>query len=832
MHRDRIFILLLASAGYAALALLAPYFDPSAAWDYRLDRTQAIARARQAAARFYALDVSGWEPKLKAERRNITAYYLSRHPQSSEAASLSPIRTLVLLAEPGTGQRQIRVELNAAGQPTGYTYSDPSMPLPEAVEARAQEGRASIGVGLGSPAAAPAKPGAPIETSRQAAEAALARLLGNEARRFTLASELKQKEGVRFIWEKATPAEPDLKLRVESLVQDQTIREISLRPIFAPRFLEQYNTHYSPVTLLDALSFLLVALTTLATLIFFSLSVMQRRINYRTALALFGALLLLGVALRIFGSQVEAVELDGEGFRVNLAFTTDERLVRQINFLAQLLVPSSLYALGLTLLWGAGLALARSANPARAASFFALLRGRMTSRFVAGRILIGLLFGGALAAVPYIVTASALFPGVQPEPIPAQHLVSSAPALAALLRPLGYGLFAVFGFLVPLFRVYIRRPLIVRALGLLFGAFWLGDGAMYQPGALAALVVGSMLFIIADYVYWNYDFLAVIVAGLAADIVPAAAALLIQPAAALNASGWRALMGLGTLFFIALLVSRLGRDTRSEDEMAVAPLGADAVLQKAERERLVAEFSVARRAQQHMLPDRPPAIPGYAISAVCRPAREVGGDLYDFLVLPNERIGFVVADVSGKGVPAALYMTLTKGLLASVAERESDPGAILRQVNRHLHEVCRRKVFVTMVMGVLDPATRTVTYARAGHNPSIWRRRDGEMLRLLSAPGLGLGLAGGKLFDRSLQPETIRLGLGDILLFYSDGITEAMNAKGEEFGIERLMDAARRADGLSADAIRDMILSEVSEFLGDTLPQDDITLVVIRVADR
>jgi sigma-B regulation protein RsbU (phosphoserine phosphatase) len=245
----------------------------------------------------------------------------------------------------------------------------------------------------------------------------------------------------------------------------------------------------------------------------------------------------------------------------------------------------------------------------------------------------------------------------------------------------------------------------------------------------------------------------------------------------------------------------------------------------------LAEFGVARRAQQHMLPAVPPRIFGYEIAATCRPAREVGGDLYDFLVLPNERVGIVVADVSGKGVPAALYMTLTKGLLASVAENESDPAAILREVNRHLYEVCRRKVFVTMLLGVLDPATQTFTYARAGHNVGIWRRVSQQASHLLRAPGLGLGLSKSKTFNKTLQTETIRVERGDALLLYSDGITEAMNAANDEYGEQRLLDTLARSDGRSAAETQEAILEDVGAFLGETPPQDDITIVVVRVAE-
>ncbi|MDQ3685136.1 MAG: PP2C family protein-serine/threonine phosphatase, partial [Acidobacteriota bacterium] len=342
---------------------------------------------------------------------------------------------------------------------------------------------------------------------------------------------------------------------------------------------------------------------------------------------------------------------------------------------------------------------------------------------------------------------------------------------------------------------------------------------------------GGLSILVADWIFRRYDLLTLCIAGLAADVAIGAGALLAQPAGELQASGWRALGGLGVALAAALIVVKVGREARIEDELEPLPLSANTELQKAERERLMAEFGVARQAQQQMLPAAAPTIPGYSIAATCRPAREVGGDLYDFLTLPNERVGIVVADVSGKGVPAALYMTLTKGLLASVAENESDPAAILREVNRHLYEVCGRRVFVTMILGVLDPPTGTLTYARAGHNPGVWRSSEAQTQNLLRAAGLGLGLNKGPLFDQTLRHESIKVGRGDVVLFYSDGITEAMNAAGEEFGEARLLLAVSRTDGLSAAQTRDEILAEVGQFLGETAPQDDVTLVVVRVAE-
>jgi serine phosphatase RsbU (regulator of sigma subunit) len=233
-----------------------------------------------------------------------------------------------------------------------------------------------------------------------------------------------------------------------------------------------------------------------------------------------------------------------------------------------------------------------------------------------------------------------------------------------------------------------------------------------------------------------------------------------------------------------------------------------------------------------MLPAEPPLIEGYTVAASCEPAREVGGDLYDFLRVSDGRWGIAVADVSGKGVPAALYMTLTKGLLCAAAQDSGDPRWILSAVNRHLKAVTKRKMFVTMAFAVLDPAARRMDYVRAGHNPVVWRRRAAGETRLLSGGGIGLGIAAPALFGKTLAIETLDLNPGDALVFYSDGLTEAMNEELEQFGEDRLMAAVERADGMRAAEARDSILGEVRRFLDGVHAQDDLTIAVLRVNDE
>jgi sigma-B regulation protein RsbU (phosphoserine phosphatase) len=187
-----------------------------------------------------------------------------------------------------------------------------------------------------------------------------------------------------------------------------------------------------------------------------------------------------------------------------------------------------------------------------------------------------------------------------------------------------------------------------------------------------------------------------------------------------------------------------------------------------------------------------------------------------------------VADVSGKGVPAALYMMVTKGLISAVARESGDLRHILQSINLHLHKACKRKVFVTMAAVAIDPAARRVEYGRAGHNPMVWRRaRRGETL-LMKPSGVGLGMCSADPFARSLRLEELEMEEGDAIVLYSDGVTEAVNLSMDQFGEDRLMRAIESADGMPATGIRAAIMRDLATFAEGAPARDDITVVAIR----
>ncbi len=238
------------------------------------------------------------------------------------------------------------------------------------------------------------------------------------------------------------------------------------------------------------------------------------------------------------------------------------------------------------------------------------------------------------------------------------------------------------------------------------------------------------------------------------------------------------------------------------------------------RERFEQELEVARLIQQNFLPKELPDLPGWEIAALYRPAREVGGDFYDVIPLPDGRIGFVVGDVTDKGVPAALVMAATRSVLRASAQRLVDPREVLERVNEHLCPDMPAKMFVTCLYGVLEPDTGRFRFANAGHDLPYVKTSGGSVE--LRARGMPLGLMPGMAYEES---ETI-LAPGDSLLLHSDGIVEAHDPDGQMFGFPRLKDAVARYPG--GGALIELVLKDLRAHTGPEAEQeDDITMLTL-----
>ena len=255
--------------------------------------------------------------------------------------------------------------------------------------------------------------------------------------------------------------------------------------------------------------------------------------------------------------------------------------------------------------------------------------------------------------------------------------------------------------------------------------------------------------------------------------------------------------------------------------LRVAQLVREQKAEAATRQRFEQELEVARLIQQNFLPRELPDLPGWQIAAYYRPAREVGGDFYDVIPLPDGRVAFVVGDVTDKGVPAALVMSATRSVLRASAQRLIEPGIVLERVNEHLCPDMPEKMFVTCLYGVLDPSSGHLRFANAGHDLPYVKTADGIVE--LRARGMPLGLMPGMLYE---EKEAV-LEPGESVLLHSDGVVEAHDPKRDMFGFPRLKETM--ADAPGGQELIDRVLRDLEAFTGaDAEQEDDITMVTLQ----
>lgn len=250
-----------------------------------------------------------------------------------------------------------------------------------------------------------------------------------------------------------------------------------------------------------------------------------------------------------------------------------------------------------------------------------------------------------------------------------------------------------------------------------------------------------------------------------------------------------------------------------------------------ERERIKRELEIARNVQSHFLPRGNPEIRGVDVASSCVPAREVGGDYFDFINLGPKKMGVVIGDVSGKGIPAAFYMTLTKGLLKSQARLQQSPRDVLINLNSLFYENAERGIFISMIYVIFDLEAGKLTIARAGHNPMMLLRSGASEAEEVCPRGIALGFEPGEVFEKTIEEIVLDLKQEDVFVFYTDGLNETQNRFHREFGEERLRRVIQECGAeTSAEYVR-CIRDEVAQFAGDAPQHDDMTVVVVRVSN-
>lgn len=262
------------------------------------------------------------------------------------------------------------------------------------------------------------------------------------------------------------------------------------------------------------------------------------------------------------------------------------------------------------------------------------------------------------------------------------------------------------------------------------------------------------------------------------------------------------------------------------NQAAIALENARSHLRALEQERLEREMHLAAEIQRQILPKGAPQVPGFQLAGWNRPARQVGGDYYDLFPARSGRVGLVVGDVSGKGIPAALMVSTLHSALRLLLDQSELGPSLLERLNRHILESSMPNKFITLLIGEVDPESGVLRYMNAGHNPGFLLRRDGA-LNELGAGGVPLGLLPGSRYGMS----EVSLAPGDLLCLYSDGITEAESVEEEEFGNERLIDLLRRYRDRPLQEVLDSIHYAVSDHAQGRPQGDDQTLVLLRRDD-
>lgn len=746
--------------------------DEARRWNLEIDRGAAVMAARAAAAQL-GVSAADWQVRAASRLDETLAAVLA----TVAGTDLDPVRVDVRLREP-QGRGDVLVTVDGTGRLVSYELraSGTGAARDAAVTPRDLVRRAvALTVGEGAPGFEPVD-----EASAQI---------------FAAGATAEAGAGGRVLRWRRAPAGAMIAQELEVHVEGGEVLEVALTAtaIAVPA---PWTPDPQPLTW---------ALVILAALVY---AVQARRYAHpHRGPLLVGALAVVWASFR-------------------LAFAFDQQILEAGSVIGLLFarLPRSVLVAGLpaVALFGGGLAAAWAVMPGRWLTAEEALRGIFATRAAGRALVLGATAGLGLALVPYAV-AAVLPPGLL--------LVSGGdaataaarwPSLAVLMPPVSIPVFAFVVFVLPLLAAVLSSSVLARILGLATGMVILAVASPVGGELLAVLAVGLLLALGFQSLLERIDLLAALAAGYTALVAPRVAALLIQP----GPVRWSGLFAVGLLAVLALLARRWAiqgsAPTLTPDDLVLERR------LRAERERLRAQLSVAREAQSRMLPPAPPAIQGLSISAICRPASEVGGDLYDFIPVEGGRWGLAVGDVSGKGMVASLYMTLTKGLLLAAAEHREGPLDILREVNRGLLRETDRGTFVTLAYGVLDPATGRWRHARAGHNPVLWRRARRWQTMSLRPRGLALGVVGDSLFEAAMAEEEQMLEPGDALFLYTDGLTEAMDEDRREYGEERLRAAVGRTDGLDADAAREVVLADVVAFMGDAPPHDDLTLVVVR----
>jgi hypothetical protein len=773
--RQTRFLWVVTLAGLAVFAWLWMHLGGTPAEVSRVDVRAARLLAIDAAKQVLALDLSSWTWRPLSSYSHPLRMWQARHASQPFDRFASPLQVRLAFDDP-KARREITIAVGADGKVAAIRAGKPSRRAPIGTDIRVQD-------------------------RMEFAARAFRYLAGSEASRFRPLPDNADRQEPR--WTAEAPSQPPLEWQIAVRFEDENFREASLTHRIAEPYAKALAAQIHSFTDSSKVSLgIVIFFSSLFLFISYVLRWMRGHIHHRSALTA-GAIM---VGAGILGAIPN-----------HLSFLGSNRELQR-----GMLVGIGWLTLCAIAIIGVGHEAARRNEWERWREMRLLLQRRWRARDIPAAVLRGFAWSGFLAAIPLAVAASGLFPGTELLwDSFYEQILSGVPATKVIFTPFDLYSLALFAGLLPV----LTRTVRVRWIGI--GIFVVASSivsVLLTPfgsgisGAIAAAVgtVGAGLWI-----YQQYGLLTILAAAKMQALLLSTAMLLTAAAPGFVRSG--TILAIATALYVCVFAVwlRYGRvEEPPDDDVLTGKLS--------HKERLKAEFGLAQQAQRRMLPDAAPEVPGFTLAGICEPARDVGGDLYDYFRFRDGRLGICVADVSGKGMPAALYMTLTKGVIAAAAPETADVATLTKHLNRHLHQACRRKMFVTAVIGSLDPQSGCWQFVRAGHNPILWLDRSTGEARYLRPAGLGLGMTGAAIFDRSLHLEQIQIQPGDALVLYSDGLTEAMNEKQELYGEERLKSVVERSVNGTASHLLDHIRSDIAAFTGTEPAHDDLTIVVLQ----
>ena len=286
----------------------------------------------------------------------------------------------------------------------------------------------------------------------------------------------------------------------------------------------------------------------------------------------------------------------------------------------------------------------------------------------------------------------------------------------------------------------------------------------------------------------------------------------------------RTAMNRGAFDFVTKPIDFEDLETTIEKTLRHSRVMREALSSQNQLQALRQELNIAQSMQLSILPTTFPSTEAYGVHGRVIPAKEVGGDFYDIYRLENGKLGLVIADVSGKGIPAALFMMVCRTLLKGIAIGTNSPAEALTEANVLLHAENQESMFVTVFYGVYSPRTGTLTFSNAGHEPPVVRRKDGSTESLPSTGGVPLGIVD----DVEFEEKSVELASGDVAYLFTDGVTEALSETEEEFGEARVHTTIAGVDSGSAQDAVDAIVNAVVSFAGEAEQFDDLTCLVLR----